>query len=47
MIKKIQRQLRHLYFNIRIVFLLIWIAIQIVWSQLHPKGFRNPSGVKE
>jgi len=47
MIKKIRRQLRYLYFSIRIAFRLIWIAIQIVWSQLHPKGFRNPSGVKE
>ncbi|MBI5712776.1 MAG: hypothetical protein HZC38_05045 [Chloroflexi bacterium] len=43
MIKKIQRQLRYIYFSLRIAFRLTWIAIQIVWSQLHPKGFRNPS----
>jgi hypothetical protein len=38
MLKKIQRQLRHLYFNIRIAFRLTWIAIQIVRAQLNPKG---------
>ena len=47
MIKNIRRQLRHFYFNTRIALRLVWIAIQILWSQLHPKGFRNPSGVKE
>jgi len=33
MTKKIRRQLRHLYFNIRITLRLMWIAIQILFVE--------------